>query len=162
MARYSSEFKEQIVRKMMPPSSQSVAHISRETGIAPPTLYSWRNLLRTQGYVVPATDRDPESGNWKTKAAAVIATQSMNEAEKSEYCRQNVIYIEQLETWESAFEVADGIKSPTSKSEEAAARKKVKQLEKELRRKDKALAEAAALLVRSKKVQAIRGTKEED
>jgi transposase-like protein len=162
MARYSSEFKEQIVRKMMPPSSQSVAHISRETGIAAPTLYSWRNQLRSQGYVVPATDKDPENWNWKTKAAAVIATQSMNEAEKSEYCRQNAIYIEQLEAWESAFEVADGIKSPTSKSEEAAARKKVKQLEKELRRKDKALAEAAALLVLSKKVQAIWGTKEED
>jgi transposase len=162
MARYSSEFKEQIVRKMMPPSSQSVAHISRETGITAPTLYSWRNQFRTQGYVVPATDKAPEGWDWKAKAAAVIATQQMNDAEKSEYCRQKGIYIEQLEAWESTFEVADGIRSPTSKAEEAAARKKVKELEKELRRKDKALAEAAALLVLSKKLQAIWGTKEED
>lgn len=162
MVRYSSEFKEQIVRKMMPPSNQTVARISRETGIAAPTLYSWRNQFRTQGHVVPASDTNPEGWNWKTKAAAVIATQSMNEAEKAEYCRKNGLYIEQLEAWESAFEVAEDFKSPTSKAQEAAARKKVKQLEKELRRKDKALAEAAALLVLSKKVQAIWGTQEEE
>ena len=162
MARYSSEFKEQIVRKMMPPSSQSVAQISRETNIAAPTLYAWRNQFRSQGYVVPATDKDPEGWDWKAKAAAVIATQAMNEAEKSEFCRQKGIYPEQLEAWEVAFEVVDSIKSPTSKAEEAAARKRVKHLEKELRRKDKALAETAALLVLSKKVQAIWGMKEED
>ena len=111
---------------------------------------------------MPASHKDPEGWNWRTKAAALIATQSMNDAEKAEYCRENGLYIEQLEVWESAFEVADGVKSPASKAEEAAARKRVKQLEKELGRKDKALAEAAALLILSKKVQAIWGTKEEE
>jgi len=162
MSRYSQEFKEQIVRKMMPPTSQSVAQISRETHISSPTLYAWRNQYRAQGYVVPATHKDPEGWDWKAKAAAVIATQTMNEAEKSAYCRAQGIYPEQLEAWEIGFEAADSIKSPLSKAEEAAARKKMKQLERELRRKDKALAEAAALLVLSKKVQAIWGTKEED
>lgn len=162
MARYSNEFKEQIVRKMMPPSSQGVAQISRETNISSPTLYAWRNQYRSQGYVVPANHKDPEGWDWKAKAAAVIATQPMNEAEKSGYCREQGIYPEQLEAWEVSFEVAGSFKNPAAKAEEAAARKKVKQLEKELRRKDKALAEAAALLVLSKKVQAIWGTKEED
>lgn len=162
MARYSSEFKEQIVRKMMPPSSQSVAQISRETNISSPTLYAWRNQYRSQGYVVPATHKDPEGWDWKAKAAAVIATQPMNEAEKSAYCRENGIYPEQLEAWEASFEVADSSHRTVSKTEDAATRKKLKQLERELRRKDKALAEAAALLVLSKKAQAIWGTKEED
>jgi hypothetical protein len=41
-------------------------------------------------------------------------------------------------------------------------KKRIRQLEKELHRKEKALAEAAALLVLRKKVQAIWGDKEED
>ena len=162
MARYSSEFKDHIVRKMMPPLSHSVAQVSRDTNISTPTLYAWRNQYRSQGYVVPATPIDPEGWDWKAKAAAVIATQHMNEAEKSAYCRENGLYPAQLEAWELSFEVADSITNPTSKAEEAAVRKRNKLLEKELRRKEKALAEAAALLVLSKKVQAIWGTKEED
>lgn len=162
MSRYSVEFKDQIVRKMMPPNSQSVAKISRETGIAAPTLYAWRNQYRSRGHVVPANSSNPDGWDWKAKAAALIKTEAMNEAEKSEYCRQNGIYPEQLEAWESAFEVADSIRETVSKGDLSIERKKVKQLEKELRRKDKALAETAALLVLTKKAQAIWGIKEED
>ena len=162
MSRYSNEFKEQIVRKMMPPNSQSVAQISRDTGIAAPTLYAWRNQYRSQGYVVPAKPNNPEGWDWKAKAAAVLKTEAMNEAEKSEYCREHGIYPEQLEAWQDTFEIADSTSGPTSKADEQASKKRVKQLEKELRRKEKALAEAAALLVLSKKAQAIWGTKEED
>jgi transposase len=162
MSRYSPDFKEQIVRKMMPPNSQSIASISRETGIAQPTLYAWRQHFRSQGYVVPAKPDHPEGWDWKAKAAAVLKTEAMNEAEKSEYCRQHGLYPEQLEAWQEAFETADSNKSTASAAEAQADRKKLRQLEKELRRKDKALAEAAALLVLSKKAQAIWGTKEED
>ena len=40
MPRYSDEFKEQVVRKMMPPNAQSVAQVHRETGISEPTLFA--------------------------------------------------------------------------------------------------------------------------
>ncbi|PUE41207.1 hypothetical protein B9Z50_05620 [Limnohabitans sp. Bal53] len=40
--------KEQVVKKMMPPHNQSVAQISRDTGVAVPTLYSWKNAFATQ------------------------------------------------------------------------------------------------------------------
>jgi transposase-like protein len=162
MSRYSNEFKEQIVRKMMPPNSQRVAKISQDTGIAAPTLYSWRNQFRSQGYVVPAKPNDAEGWNWKSKAAAVLKTLAMNEAEKSEYCREQGIYPEQLEAWQDAFEIADTSRGAPSKADDQVAKKRIKQLEKELHRKEKALAEAAALLVLSKKAQAIWGTKEEE
>ena len=42
MASYSADFKEQMVRKMMPPNSQSVAQISRDTGVPSATLYTWK------------------------------------------------------------------------------------------------------------------------
>ncbi len=61
MRRYSDEFKEQVVRKMMPPNAQSVAQVHRDTGISEPTLYAWRNRYRAEGYVVPADQSNPES-----------------------------------------------------------------------------------------------------
>lgn len=55
MSTYTLELKEQIVRKMMPAHKQSVAHLSRETGISgPTTLYAWKKPFQTRGFVVPA------------------------------------------------------------------------------------------------------------
>ena len=87
----------------------------------------------------------------RAKLAALIQTASMNEAERSAYCRENGLYPEQLDEWKEAFETVDNTPSLADKRELTAARKKTNRLEKELRRKDKALAETAALLVLSKK-----------
>ena len=45
MASYSTDFKEQMLKKMMPPNSQSVAQISRETGVPYATLYTWKKQM---------------------------------------------------------------------------------------------------------------------
>ena len=85
----------------------------------------------------------------------------MNEAERSEYCRTNGLYVEQLDEWKDEFE-ASSSSNPADKRALAAERKKPRKLEKELLRKDRALAETAALLTLSKKAQAIWGISEED
>ncbi len=161
MTRYSQELKQQIVKKMMPPSSQSVAAISRDTGISEPTLYAWKKQLRTEGYVVPSKPSAPDHWDTKTKLAAVIRTATMNEAERSAYCREHGLYVEQLDAWKQTFEAMDPLGPATSKADLAAMRKKNRKLEKELHRKDKALAETAALLTLSKKASAIWGTDED-
>lgn len=162
MPVYSPQFKEQMVRKLMPPSNQSVAQVSRDSGVAAPTLYSWKKQFQSKGFVVPATPSQPDNWDSKAKLAAVIQTAAMNEAQRSEYCREHGLYVEQLQAWKAAFEGLDTGAEPASKVELAAQRKRIGQLEKDALRKDKALAEAAALLVLSKKARAIWGTKEED
>ena len=49
MPRYSEDFREQMVRKMMPPNARSAAQLSRENGIGEPTLYHGRNRYRLPG-----------------------------------------------------------------------------------------------------------------
>lgn len=161
MTRYSPELKEQMVRKMMPPNSQSVASIHRETGISTPSLYAWKHQFQKQGYVVPAKTTHPDGWDSKAKLAAVIETALMNEAERSTYCRERGLYVEQLDAWKVAFEQVDGAGTAISPALLAAERKKTRVLEKELHRKEKALAEAAALLTLSKKARAIWGTDED-
>lgn len=161
MTRYSAEFKEQMVRKMMPPNNQSVASIHRETGISTPSLYAWKRHFQGKGYVVPAKTSQPDGWDNKAKLAAVIETALMNEAERSSYCRERGLYVEQLDAWKGAFEQGGGADPAISPAMLGAERKKTRALEKELHRKDKALAEVAALLTLSKKAQAIWGTDED-
>jgi len=59
MAKYSEGFKEQAVRKMMPPNAMSVAQVSREAGVSEQTLYNWRNRYRQEGKAVPADPSNP-------------------------------------------------------------------------------------------------------
>ena len=99
MPVYGPQFKEQIVKKMMQPYNQSVAQISRETGVAVSTLYSWKKLFRNQGFVVPAKSSRPDDWDFKAKLAAIIQTAAMNEAQRSEYCREHGLYPEQLDAW---------------------------------------------------------------
>lgn len=161
MASYSTDFKEQMVKKMMPPNSQSTAQIARDTGVPYATLYTWKKQYQSRGFVVPAKNTTVDKWDAKTKLAAIIQTSTMNEAERSEYCRQNGLYAEQLDAWKANFEGL-GASSPADKRALAAERKKTRKLEKELLRKDRALAETAALLTLSKKAQAIWGISEED
>lgn len=72
MPVYGPQFREQTVKKIMPPHNQSVAQISRDTDVAVPNLYSWKNLFRNQGFVVPAKPSLPDSWDSKAKLAAFI------------------------------------------------------------------------------------------
>ncbi|WP_374109631.1 transposase, partial [Thiolapillus sp.] len=88
MPRYSREFKETIVQKMMPPNAQSIAQIHRDTGVSEPTLYNWRNQYKNKGKAVPADPSNPENWSAQDKLAVVIETASLNEQALSEYCRK--------------------------------------------------------------------------
>ena len=87
------------------------------------------------------------------------ANASLNEAELGEYCRRRGIYAEQLVVWRAACARANDWERAASRQiarETRDANKRIQQLERELARKEKALAEAAALMVLRKKAEAIR------
>ncbi len=99
------------------------------------------------------------------KFEVVVQTYSMNEAELSEYCRKRGIYREQIAAWQQTCKKANATAGEVEKSQRSVVReekKKVKVLSRELRRKDKALAEAAALLILKKKADALWGEHEEE
>ena len=74
MPCYGPQFKAQIVKKLMPPYNQSVAQVSRDTGVSVPTLYAWKQLYRNQGYVVPSKSSRPDDWDAKAKLACIIET----------------------------------------------------------------------------------------
>lgn len=162
---YSAERKEAILRRMMPPENRPVSALAKETGITEQTLYTWRRQLKNQGMPVPGDGKNPEGWSSEDKFAVVLETAALNEAELAEYCRRRGLYVEQIAAWREACRSANanaGEQARSHREQSKEDRKRIRQLEKELNRKEKALAEAAALLVLRKKAQAIWGDKEED
>lgn len=84
---------------------------------------------------------------------AVIATAAMDEAARSAWRREQGVYPQQLQQWrDSATQaLAQPQEQGASPQQTKQDRRRIKELERELLRKDKALAETAALLVLSKK-----------
>jgi transposase-like protein len=165
MPQYSEGFRERAVQMMMPPNAMSVAQVSRETGVSEQTLYNWRNRFRHEGRAVPADSKNPENWSGENKLAVIIETAALNEEQLAEYCRKKGLYAEQVMRWrEAAIAGAETLRplSAEERRELQQERKKTRKLEKELKRKEKALAEAAALLVLQKKAQAIWGDGEDD
>lgn len=147
----------------MPPNPASVAELSVETGVTRQTLYTWRKQFRAKGVVVPGKRENPERWSSADKYAVVVETAGMNEAALSEYCRRTGLYPEQIESWRRACMDANARAEEVEKKQRRAhqeEKKEIKRLERELRRKDKALAEAAALLVLKKKAEALWGDRE--
>lgn len=165
MPYYNEEFKEQIVRKMMAPNAQSVAEVSRESGVSEQSLYNWRNRYRQEGNAVPSDPSNPEQWSGSNKLAIVIETASLNEEQLSEYCRKKGLYPEQILRWKEgaiAGNESPGVMTKAERRLLQKERKKTRALEKELNRKEKALAETAALLVLKKKAQALWGDPEDE
>lgn len=71
------------------------------------------------------------------------------------WCRERGLFEHQLSQWREAFCQADASHSPASNVALRTLQRNFEQLQRELRRKDKALAEAAAILILQKKFQAL-------
>ena len=161
--RYAPERRQWAIAQMKPPHNRTVVELARETGITEVTLRTWRESARAKGERVPAGEAS-EAWSGSAKFRVVLETAALSEGELAEYCRAKAILPEQVQQWREACEQAN---EPENKLSALAAvvhpgaKQQIRQLERELRRKNDARAEAAALLVRRKKAGAIWG-KEED
>ncbi|GHD71371.1 hypothetical protein GCM10011419_02930 [Vogesella fluminis] len=165
MARYSSERKAALLKKLLPPLNLSVAELARLEGISEQTLYNWRKQAKAEGAAVPGDKKLPDDWPAEAKFAVVVETAMLSEIELSEYCRSKGLYPEQVKAWQQACIAGQQSSREQKLAEQAQARadkKRIKELERELKRKEKALAEAAALLVLRKKLNAYWGDDSEE
>lgn len=153
--RHSQEKKEHALTLMSAPRNMSVREVEQETGIPRATLHLWRRAAREQGQVVPGNGENPEQWNPATKFAVVLEAAPLNEAELATYCRSKGLHVEQLQRWRSEMQATLAGGSGRDRAAERAKDKRIRDLERDLRRKEKALAETAALLVLSRKYEAL-------
>lgn len=154
---YSEEFKEQALAKVFGRSSdQSVDSIADGLKMSKGTLRNWikRSLLEQKA----ARQSSKQSVDW-TPADRLLALQEshgLGEEALNAWCCGRGIFAHDLTQWRSDCCAALGSTGPREESEELRQlRVANQQLQRDLNRKDKALAEAAALLVLQKKYRAL-------
>jgi len=154
---YSEAFKAKVVQKMLAPNGRTATGLAAELGLPQPTLSRWLRQARTMG--VMKTPAKKWTGAEKLRV--VVEAGSVDDSALGEFLRREGLHEAQLKEWRAEAEAA--LNGPAKRKGKASAESlRVKQLERELRRKDKALAEASAILVLKKKAAAIWGDEDDD
>lgn len=169
MKRLSPDGKTAIIMQAINRGSRGIAEIAALNNIGKSTLTRW---VRQYKLGIAPRSKTSKSNvakvnsplNAEQKFRHILASNGLDDAELGKYCRQHGLYAHELTTWKNAFinDQNKGDNAPVSKAELNEMKAKNTQLEKELRRKDKALAEASALLILKKKADLIWGESEDD
>jgi transposase len=159
-----------MVRRMVGPSAVPVSELEKESGITSSTLYRWlecaasirpvtekKDGLDTTMPIDPTAKR-PQDWNALERAQLVLEAAALGEQELGELLRRRGLHREQLDEWRALLE--DALSHPRGRRTGEA--KRIKELEREVAYKDKALAETAALLVLQKKLQLLFPADEDD
>ena len=160
--QYSEKFKAEMVSKLMGPSTQSANRLSQECGVSQATLSKWLRQAKVSAMKTPPKPKPVARKRWspEEKMRVVLAAASAGESGRGELLRREGLHEVELERFQTELEeLVKGAPSQPAKGK-PADKKRIKELERELHRKDRALAEATALVVLSKKLQAYFGEAE--
>ena len=145
--KYSHDFKENVVKKAI--SRGNVREVAEETGVAAWSIYQWIKQFKNGN--IGAGVSGPNGYSLNKKQMLLLESQSISEEKQGEWLRKNGLHSDHLDKWkDEIFEVMN--KKNENKIELRKAKGKIKELEKEINRKDKALAEVTALLALKKKL----------
>ena len=166
--RYTESFKARMVQRLVLPGGPAVKVLSKEVGVAPSSLWEWRKRFGTVGSMASdeaAKDlhaRRPEDWSVKERLRAVAEAESLSDEELGVFLRREGLHEETLRR-------VEGGERPRSRwSEDARLRTascgqaRIQVLEKELGRKERALAAANAVVALQKKVHALWGDEDDD
>lgn len=162
--RHSEEFKKAAVQKFLLRGSRSVELISQEMGVSSPSLYEWRKRYAT-GLGMKKSERRPQDWSASEKFDAVMEFDRLDEQNQGEFLRREGLHSDHIAAWKKLMR--EGLETaskatPAARAERAEDKRKIKELERDLHRKDRALAETTALLVLKKKADLIWGTGENE
>lgn len=147
---YTKEFRRQALEKVYMRGSRKVVSIASGLNINPYTLRTWmrRDKKRSEKRFSVDSKR-PQDRSRAERLELLMESHGLDEEGLNAFCRKRGIFVHHLRQWREEFETGTVSEEASAVTRELTASKKA--LERELRRKDKALAEAAALLVLKKK-----------
>ena len=159
---YTDAFRRRMIARMTGPRPLSATALAKEVGVPQPTLSKW---LREAGTVASMSTPDPKRPvrhardlTVQDRVRILAEAADASPEELGGLIRRHGLTTADLDAWKDALEGVGRTPKKAGKSDaEKAEARRVRALERELARKEKALAEAAAIIVLQKKVQAILG-----
>ena len=147
-------FKQKMVQRLTGKNAVSAMQLARETGVTQQNLSRWLQEARSVPIMADKPKRAIRVWTVEQKARVLADASQFDGEELTAYLEHEGVKLIEYEQWRIALD--DG------GTASASTNKRIRQLERELARKEKALAEAAALLVLKKKVETLYGEDEDD
>ena len=160
--RYSSRIRQAVLRKVLPPQSMAVRDVALEFGISEQSINGWLKLVKEGKLTAETEDAGPRYKAASEKLALLLESKLVDKDRRGEWLREKGLHSEHLTLWEQELRELMDDKATNDKAELQALKKRNRQLEKELERKNMALAELAALMTLKKKADEIWGANEDD
>ena len=170
--KYTQSFKIQAVEKALSRDSHTTLRsVAESLGIGFSTLGKWISQAKNQEFTTASAkelssmtqDKRPQDWTLEERLNMVVSCAVLSDDKLSEYCRTQGVYAHHVNQWKLDFSSGKAQENRTIFNAEIKALKQEnKSLKKNLNRKDKALAETAALLVLQKKVNGLWGIESED
>jgi len=153
--KYSEAFIEQALVKVFSRGGRSVRSVAEELNVNFYTLKNWmkRKSVNKSG-VLLAPEKRPHDWTHQEQLTALLVTHGMAGESLQAWCRERGLFAHHLTSWKAAF-CAEGKDGVSGSRELRTLKDEVLTLKREVVRKDRALAEAAALLILQKKFRAL-------
>lgn len=151
---FSVAFKQKMVQRLTGKHAVSASQLAREMGVRQQNLSRWLQEARSLPIMVHTPK--PAGREWTVEQKARVLAEAckLNGEVLTAYLEREGAKLAEYEQWRLALDEGGGASASTNR--------RIRQLERELARKEKALAEAAALLLLKKKVEALYGEDEDD
>lgn len=163
MPSYSNELRDAVLRRVLPPQNDSISKVAAEEGISGQTIRNWISKAREAVSTAADVSSQPEKWSSQDKYLIVVETAGMTDMELAEYAGKKGLSTDEINVWrEACMNANGGSASETARlqRENRELEHKLRSTERELVRKEKVLAEVAALLVLGKKAGAVWGNQE--
>ena len=163
MRHYSRDMKEAMVAKLCSPGRPTYSQLAQETGIGLSTLHKWVQKFGSNSHL--KQQKSPQDWNAIDRLQAVLEVQNLDDEKFGEFLRRSGLHSHDVESWKSeALGAAEKVQRgrPKLDPELVTLRQELASLKKNLRRKDKALAEASALIILKKRAEEIWGKDEDE
>lgn len=170
--KFTEGFKIQAVEKALNRSPEiTLVEMAETLGVSRSALQRWitqskNHILDTSLSPMPTMtqkEKRPQDWNCEERLKLIIESDGLSEEDTSEFCRSRGIFPHHIKEWKQQIITGSALPSEIKKQVPIKTlRNEIKALNKDLNRKNKALAETAALLVLQKKVNAIWGNGEDN
>jgi len=161
--KYSKSFRNAILKKVLPPENRSAYSVAKEAGIAVITINSWLANLKDGKLTVEQDSDDPvNERSMKEKFDLLLEHQKIPEESEGEWLRQKGLHSEHVSLFRQELTSLMADKSDEKDKRIRELEKQNKLQQKEIQRKESALAEVVAILTLKKKLDSRRGITDED
>ena len=158
--KYSEQYKARMLRRMIVEGLSAMALSQEEGAPHQTTLSEWLRHARGEDTMNKSKPRRPQDWSAREKLEVVLEATALPEDQVGALLRRRGLHQAHLDRWRE--QMLHGLETPRSSKKKSPEARRIRELERDLRRKDKALAEASALLILKKKAQAIWGDVDDD